>query len=123
MRVIAQLRFIVGLLVLLAIQTLTLTLAIRLRLLSWGTRGARCGTGTRREDGVFDKWLRDAVCVIVRRSVVLILRIWLVIPHGRRIALPTLLRTPRGRCRSSLLLLLLRLRLLRLLLLLLLEPR
>lgn len=75
----------------------------------------------------------DVVRIVVRRAVELVLRIWVVICHGRRIALPALLCAARGWCRSPLLLLLrllwLRLLLLwlllwlLLLLLLLLEPR
>ena len=123
MRVIAQLRFVVGLLVLLSIQALALALAVRLRLLAWRTRRARRGAGTRWEDRVLDIWLRYGVREIVGRTIVLILRIRLVILHRGRIALATLLRAAWERCRPSLLLLLRLLRLLLLLLLLLLEPR
>ena len=119
-RVITQLGFVVGLLVLLSIQALTLALTVRLRLLAWRARRARRGARSRLEDRVLDIWLRDGVREIVGRTIVLILRIRLVILHGGRIALATLLRATWGRCRPSLLLLL---RLLWLLLLLLLEPR
>ena len=111
-RVVAQLRFLIGLLVLLAVQTLALALAVGLRLLPGWARGTGCRAG--RKDRIFDIWLRDAVGIVVR--IVLVLWIWLIITHGRWVALSALLRTARRRCGSALL----RLRLLLLLLLLLL---
>ena len=107
---------------LLAVQTLTLALAVRLRLLPRRARGTRCRAWTRREDGVFDEWLRDAVGIVVGIAVVLVLWVWLIITHGRWVALSALLSAARRRCRPALWLLRL-LGLLLLLLLLLLEGR